>query len=237
MAASPASTIISWAARVVPSCFGAYFLTPPVYLVFPFNKSFNALKRSTSFFEDRFSLAMKNFRLIKNGLNLDAIRAELTESTLWVDMDSRGNRPKTQVNTDRIQLRANRQIPGRHYHNIHETVDLPAWNILTHSREFVLGFLREVGGDLGHVRVTSLNPYAEIPEHIDVGEYCAIRNRYHLVISSAHGTLFTSGDETVTMHENELWWFDNKKLHSVRNLGSSPRTHLVFDICPPATRV
>ena len=182
---------------------------------------------------------MKNFRLIKNGLNLDAIRAELAASTLWVDMDSRGNRPKTQVNTDRIQLRANRQIPGRHYHNIHETVDLPAWRYpQSHQRDrFVLGFLREVGGDLGHVRVTSLNPGAEIPEHIDVGEYCAIRNRYHLVINSGQGTLFTSGDETVTMHENELWWFDNKKVHSVRNLGASPRTHLVFDICPSGTRV
>lgn len=165
-------------------------------------------------------------------MNLDAVRAELKGSDLWIDMDCRPNRPKTHANTDRIQLRTNPRISGKDYHDIHETIDLPAWNVLTHTRECVLGFVREIGGELGHVRVTDLDPYTEIPAHIDVGEYCAIRNRYHLVINSEHGTLFTAGDETVTMQENELWWFDNKKMHSVKNLGATPRTHLVFDILP-----
>jgi hypothetical protein len=173
---------------------------------------------------------MENFKLLKSGLNLNVIRAELDASDLWLDMDGRPNRPETQANTDRIQLRINQRIPGKHHHDIQETVDLPAWTILTHTREFVLGFLREVGGELGHVRVTNLRPHAEIPAHIDVGEYCALRDRYHLVINSEKGTEFTVGDETVTMHEDQLWWFDNKKMHSVRNLGGTPRTHLVFDI-------
>jgi hypothetical protein len=164
---------------------------------------------------------MRNFRLLRSGLNLETIRAELEASDLWVDMDGRPNRPQTHANTDRIQLRTNRRIPGKSYHDIHETVDLPAWNVLTRTREFVLGFLCEVGGELGHVRVTNLSPHAEIPAHIDVGEYCALRDRYHLVINSKQGTEFTVGDETVTMRENELWWFDNKKMHSVRNLGGT----------------
>jgi hypothetical protein len=175
---------------------------------------------------------MQNFRQLKSGLNLNSIRWELKVSDLWIDMDGRPNRPKTHANTGRIQLRTNKRIPGKSYHDIHETVDLAAWNVLIHTREFLLGFLREVGGELGHVRVTNLSPHAEIPAHVDVGEYCAIRDRYHLVINSESGTLFTAGDETVTMQENELWWFDNKKIHSVRNLGGKPRTHLVFDILP-----
>jgi hypothetical protein len=175
---------------------------------------------------------MKNFRLLMDKLNLVEIRAELAASDLWVHMDGLPNRPMTYANTDRIQLRTNRHIPGKSYHDIHETIDLPGWTVLLHTRQFVLAFLEEVGGELGHVRVTNLSPLAEIPAHIDVGEYCAIRNRYHLVINSEQGTEFTAGDETVTMRENELWWFDNKKRHSVRNLGGKPRTHLVFDILP-----
>jgi phosphoenolpyruvate-protein kinase (PTS system EI component) len=170
------------------------------------------------------------------GLCIEAIRAELEASDLWVDMDSRTDRPKTYANTFRIQLRTNLRIAGKSYHDIHETRDLPAWKVLTETRRFVLGFLSEIGGELGHVRVTNLAGNAEITPHVDIGEYCAIRDRYHLVINSENGTLFTSGDETVTMRENELWWFDNKQMHSVRNLSESPRTHLVFDVLPPDRR-
>jgi hypothetical protein len=175
---------------------------------------------------------MKNFKLLKTELNLDAIRAELAASNLWVDMDALPNRPKTQANTYRIQLRTNQRVAGKHYHDIHETIDLPAWRILTETRRFIVEFLNETGGELGHVRVTNLSGTAEIPAHIDVGEYCAIRDRYHLVVNSEQGTLFKAGDETVTMRENELWWFDNKQMHSVKNLSATPRTHVVFDILP-----
>jgi len=176
---------------------------------------------------------MKNFKLLKKELQLDAIRAELLSSDLWRDMDARPNRPNTHANTDRIQLRAGKDIPGKHYHDIHETRDLSSWHTLTATRQFILDFLAEVGGELGQVRVTSLRAQQEIIPHIDIGEYCAIRDRYHLVVNAAQGTLFTAGDESTVMHENELWWFDNKKKHSVRNLSDTPRMHVIFDILPP----
>jgi hypothetical protein len=100
----------------------------------------------------------------------------------------------------------------------------------------VINFLHEVGGELGHVRITNLSAGAEIAPHIDIGEYCAIRDRYHLVVNAEHGTLFTAGEETVTMRENEFWWFDNKKMHRVKNLSQTPRVHLVFDILPVHAR-
>ena len=90
---------------------------------------------------------------------------------------------------------------------------------------------------MGHVRVTNLRGGAEIIPHVGIGQYCAIRDRYHLVINAEAGTEFTAGDETVVMRENELWWFDNKKIHSVKNLGPSPRTHLIFDVRPPGVEL
>eukprot|EP01037_Dinobryon_pediforme_P026365 gene26365-28867_t len=131
--------------------------------------------------------------------------AELLSSDLWRDMDARPNRPNTHANTDRIQLRAGKDIPGKHYHDIHETRDLSSWHTLTATRQFILDFLAEVGGELGQVRVTSLRAQQEIVPHIDIGAYCAIRDRYHLVVNAAQGTLFTAGGESTVMHENELW--------------------------------
>jgi len=173
---------------------------------------------------------MKNFRRIKKELNLDAVREELHSSDLWLDMDARPNRPKTYANTDRIQLRTNQIVAGKSYHDIHETRDLSAWHALGATRQFVLDFLAEVGGELGHVRVTSLRGGHEIPAHVDIGEYCAIRDRYHLVVTAPQGTLFNAGDESIVMRENELWWFDNKQMHAVKNLGDAARIHVVFDI-------
>jgi hypothetical protein len=64
--------------------------------------------------------------------------------------------------------------------------------------------------------------------HADIDEYDAVRDCYHLVIDAPAGTEFIAGDEQVVMEENELWWFDNKKRHCVRNVGA--RVHLVFDL-------
>jgi hypothetical protein len=175
---------------------------------------------------------LEKFERLKANLILNQIRDELLHSDLWVNLDSLPNRPRTWAGTSRIQLRTNQKIPGRHYHDVQETQDLPAWRTLTHTRNFVIDFAREVTGEIGHVRAASLRGGAEIIPHVDIGEYCAVRNRYHLVIVSKNGTEFIAGDERVTMNENELWWFDNKSLHSVRNPGDVPRIHLVFDILP-----
>lgn len=175
---------------------------------------------------------MENSTLLKTGVDLFQIRKELIESTLWVDQDGLPNRPATRAGTSRIQLRTNKKIPGKHYHDIHETCDLEAWHVLSHTRDFVLEAARILNGTVGHVRVTSLCGGGEITPHIDVGEYCAIRDRYHLVIDAPMGTEFVAGDEKVVMREGEFWWFDNKQQHHVKNLGDTPRVHLVFDLLP-----
>ncbi|PLK48578.1 hypothetical protein C0V76_10980 [Uliginosibacterium sp. TH139] len=180
----------------------------------------------------REEMCYKNFKKLKSDLDLSVIREELATTPFWVDMSMRASVKKTQVNTHRIQLRTNAQVPGKTYFDIHQTVDLDAWHALISVRKFVETFVAEVGGAVGHVRVANLLPGSDITPHIDIGEYCAVRDRYHLVINSDQGTEFVVEDETVVMLENELWWFDNKKMHSVRNLGEKPRTHLVFDVLP-----
>jgi hypothetical protein len=173
---------------------------------------------------------MKNFKLLKDKIDLSDIRQELRQSALWVNQDALVNRQATRAGTERIQLRTNKKIAGKHYHDIQETCDLEAWDTLLHTRNFVLEAASALDGEIGHVRVTSLRGGGEILPHIDVGEYCAIRDRYHLVIEASRGTEFVSGGERVVMREGEFWWFDNKQEHYVRNLGEMPRIHLIFDL-------
>ena len=173
---------------------------------------------------------LRNFKLLKSNLDLRAIREELSKSTLWADMHSRPNRPKTHAYSQRIQMRAHVHRDDQHFDDVEESRDCPGWQALEATRNFVLNFASEAGGVIGRVRVSNLDPGKEIIPHIDNGAYYVHRDRYHLVINSVNGTQFTAGDEAVTMHENELWWFDNKKMHSVKNLGDRSRTHLIFDL-------
>jgi hypothetical protein len=68
--------------------------------------------------------------------------------------------------------------------------------------------------------------------HIDRGEYYRLRDRYHLVIRSEHGSLLNAGGESARLHEGELWWFDNKAIHDACNDSAADRIHLIFDLLP-----
>ena len=90
----------------------------------------------------------------------------------------------------------------------------------------------ELGGTLGRALLVRLAPDSVVYPHVDEGAYYRVRDRYHYVIDSPSGSILTAGDETVTMKSGELWWFDNKQLHSSRNDGSGWRIHLIFDLLP-----
>jgi hypothetical protein len=49
-------------------------------------------------------------------------------------------------------------------------------------------------------------------------------------LDSAPGAYLKCGDEQVEMEVGQLWWFDNKVLHSAYNGSSVPRVHLIFDL-------
>lgn len=91
---------------------------------------------------------------------------------------------------------------------------------------------RSVGGQLGRATLVALLPESEVYPHIDTGAYYRIRDRYHLVLRSRAGSPLTAGDESVVMHEGELWSFNNKVRHSASNPSGERRIHLIFDVLP-----
>jgi len=83
--------------------------------------------------------------------------------------------------------------------------------------------------------IAPLAPNGKVLPHIDAGAFYRGRARHHLVITSASGCWFRCGDENITMHQGQLWWFDNSIEHACSNLlPNQPRTHLIFDTEPLA---
>ena len=107
-----------------------------------------------------------------------------------------------------------------------------------HYRAFpkTLCFLKSIADKhdscLQRIIFAQLESGGEVLPHVDSGRYFKHRDRYHLVLKSSHGSEFTAGDEKQIFKEGELWWFNNKERHSVKNLNDSPRLHIIFDLLP-----
>ncbi len=83
--------------------------------------------------------------------------------------------------------------------------------------------------ELGRVMLVELPAGGRIDRHADEGAYAAHYDRFHLVLTSAHGNTFTNGDETIYMQPGELWKFNHHIEHEVANNSTAPRVHLIID--------
>lgn len=84
---------------------------------------------------------------------------------------------------------------------------------------------------LGRVLIVNLPPNREVYPHTDYGDYYKIRNRYHLVLSSGGSTMVSNENEKI-FKKGDLFYINNKKIHSARNSSSEERVHLIFDLLP-----
>lgn len=89
---------------------------------------------------------------------------------------------------------------------------------------------------IGHVDekqsiLARLMPAGLIKPHKDKGPITARTHRVHVPIITNDKCTFTVGDMTMNLKPGEIWIIDNTdKLHSVQNLGQSPRIHLIVDV-------
>jgi hypothetical protein len=97
---------------------------------------------------------------------------------------------------------------------------------------FMEDVARREGGTLSRATIVRLKPQSQVYPHIDHGAYYLIRNRYHLVLKSALGSIMIAGDEKIVMKPGELWWFDNKQHHAAANPSDEWRIHYIFDVLP-----
>lgn len=67
-----------------------------------------------------------------------------------------------------------------------------------------------------------------VESHIDDGDYYLNKDRFHLSLQGTYE--YTVGDETKVIEKDTLFWFDNKKMHSAKNISSLNRITFVFDV-------
>jgi hypothetical protein len=69
-----------------------------------------------------------------------------------------------------------------------------------------------------------------IPTHIDSGVSLEICHRHHIPIITNNKVSFKVGNEVKYMKEGDIWEINNtNKPHSVYNLGTKDRIHLILD--------
>ena len=183
---------------------------------------------------------MKHFRLITLPLIADSlaiVRDELQRNeALWQVDQSRQRKVAVQRHTQNVFLRAATRGAGSAHNSndIQESSETRFAPYYVSSMRLLHGIAKALDGDLCRALFVRLAPQSVVYPHIDLGQYYACRDRYHLVIDSNNGSVMNCAGETVTMYDGQLWWFDNKAMHDSKNNSQTWRTHLIFDLIPLA---
>jgi hypothetical protein len=197
---------------------------------------------------------MKNFKLIERDIDTDFIlqeldnllEQELIPTDFGLSLRQKNlefYRKRYENYIDHHEMSGWKHLVGAFNVELPEIKQLSAMNsrflyktpIYEHfpkTLQFLKDFAKKNNAKLERVIFAYLKEGGEVLPHIDKGEYFKFRDRYHLVLTSREGSEFLSGEEKQIFKEKELWWFANKELHAVKNLNSSPRLHLIFDLLP-----
>lgn len=113
----------------------------------------------------------------------------------------------------------------------HESIDYPAYSVLTEARPIVMGLMTLVQGErLGRVMINKIKSGGRIYPHEDTPEHTDYYSRFHVILQSGKGCYITSGDEQFEMQTGQVFWFNNKLMHEVVNNSDSDRISMVIDI-------
>lgn len=107
----------------------------------------------------------------------------------------------------------------------------PAMDVFTKALyPHISALMAHVGAiSVGRVIITALEKDKQIYPHIDEGKAADHFHRFHLVLHGEDATLHV-GEEVYTQNTGEVWWLNNKMMHSVINYGEAPRTIVVVDL-------
>ena len=110
----------------------------------------------------------------------------------------------------------------------HETTNTKLYNKYTECVYFLNWFKKMYGGKIHRVMLVQLRSGGKVYPHIDEGKYYENKDRFHLGLSGYYD--YTVNDETQRFGAGDLFWFDNKKMHSSVNVTPIPRISLIFDV-------
>ncbi len=120
---------------------------------------------------------------------------------------------------------------GEHFYDQHESIDYPAYAILSEARQMIMGLMAYVQGErLGRVMINKIAPGGKIFPHADTPEHTNYYTRFHIVLQSAPGCFIRAENEQLEMRGGDVFWFNNKLEHEVINNSNVDRISMVIDI-------
>jgi hypothetical protein len=178
---------------------------------------------------------MKFFRRVASGIQVAPLLAEIqAQGDAWLANTSRQDKIHVQRDTNTIFLRGAVKRPDLHVNENQESQPSQISARFPLAMSTMAKIAEMSKSSLSRATIVRLKPKSRVDQHIDVGSYYLIRNRFHLVLYSPSGSVLISGNEAVRMQAGELWWFDNKQHHSAYNESEEWRVHYIFDLLPQA---
>ncbi|MCY7296702.1 aspartyl/asparaginyl beta-hydroxylase domain-containing protein [Alteromonas sp. a30] len=98
-----------------------------------------------------------------------------------------------------------------------------------HHCPYIRQVLTSLQVPISRTRLMLLAPEAEVPKHFDAGYHWYRRVRIHIPVWTHPEVIFGCADQEMHMQAGEVWCFDHRQWHWVKNNASFPRIHLVID--------
>jgi mannose-6-phosphate isomerase-like protein (cupin superfamily) len=176
---------------------------------------------------------MKNIRVIKTGINVSKILAQLKEhpedwesqKTMDGQVESLLSRGYDDIPVGVLQLIVGGVTKAEDFVGDSE-ICIPTKAFEKHTT--IVGFLKRHFKDVKRCGFLSLPVGGEVGLHIDEGTYYQTKDRYHLSIQGRYE--YTVGDEKFIVEPGTLMWFNNKLKHGTQNIGDCTRITFVFDV-------
>jgi hypothetical protein len=152
----------------------------------------------------------------------------------WTLFTGRQDRVRAYRDTRSIPIRGVRKsaIGNRARRDVHESRWTTTSNLFPLVQGFLEGFALVEDVAIGRAQLVELRAGGRIGSRKDKGDYFALRDRYHLVITAGEGCTLRVLDERVPVRSGDVWWIDNKRTHREKNESDAASIMLAFDAMP-----
>lgn len=182
---------------------------------------------------------MKRFIKIAAGIDVRTINAQLdANAQLWDQFGLRkkaADSPHGQMSDIWVRYNDIRPYQARNdfkgFNDAHDSVWYPAYYALPALRGIIFRLMRLVDGErLGGVLITRIPPGGGIALHTDAGWHVDHYDKFYLSLKSSPGAQFCCPDEDLHPRPGEIYRFDNRIPHWVKNESSEDRVTLIMCI-------
>jgi hypothetical protein len=129
---------------------------------------------------------MKLFRRVGSGIDVAPLLAKIqAQEGAWLANTSRQDKIHVQHDTNTIFLRSAVRRPDLHVNENQESQPAQISANFPRAMSAMTKIAEAMKSSLSRATIVRLKPKSQVGQHIDVGSYYLIRNRFHLVLLSA----------------------------------------------------